>query len=143
MGKIKNIGRKEITDLAPEVQKAIQKAMNKYGLSVKYQSGGYAGASGEMKFEFSIKGRKEAVDNAELKELGAMFKVGTKFKNILRNGELIGHQYVVLGFMPRRRKYPVLFVDRNTNKEMVGTIEFVNNWIVIDQKRENNLKESE
>jgi len=124
MGKIKNIGKAEIQMLGAELETAIQKAMNKYGLTASYTGGKYGGHTGIFNFKLDVPAMAEKVAQNHARLLGANFSIGYEF---VSNGE----NFKVVDFNLRRHKYPVSVDNLRTGKSYKFTVESINRKIEI------------
>jgi len=124
MGKIKNIGKAEIKMISDELEKVVQKTMNKYGLTATRTGGKYGGHTGTVSFKLDVPAMAEKVAVQDARLLGANFSIGYEF---VSNGE----NYKVVDFNLRRRKYPVSVDNLRTGKSYKFTVDSINRKIEI------------
>jgi uncharacterized protein YlxP (DUF503 family) len=110
-----SLGRAECRTLAEELQTVIQRAVNKYGLTVSEKGGQYSGATATLKFEVAVPAMAESRANSDAKLLGAEFSVGDTFTSR-------GDEYTVTGFALNRRKYPVSASRTSDGKQFKFTV---------------------
>jgi len=124
MGKIKNIGKAEIKMISDELEKVVQKTMNKYGLTATRTGGKYGGHTGTVSFKFDVPAMAEKVALQDARLLGANFSIGYEF---VSNGE----NYKVVDFNLRRSKYPVSADNLRNGKSYKFTVDSINRKIEI------------
>ena len=124
MANMKNIGRAECKILSDELEVAIQRVVNKYGLTASYANGRYGGHTATLSFKLDVPAKAEKVANKDAELLGAKFSVGFVFKS---NGD----EFKVTGFNLRRRKYPVSANNVLSGKNFKFTVEALNRNIEI------------
>jgi hypothetical protein len=117
MPKMKSLGRAECRTLAEELEMVIQRAVNKYGLTVSERGGQYSGATATLKFEVAVPALAETRANSDAKLVGADFGVGHTFVTG-------GAEYTVTGFQLKRRKYPVS-AERADGKQFKFTVDSI------------------
>ena len=122
MPKMKSLGRAECRTLAEELEMVIQRAVNKYGLTVSERGGQYSGATATLKFEVAIPAMAETRANSDAKLLGAEFSVGDTFT-------ASGDKYTVTGFQLSRRKYPVSASRTSDGKNYKFTVDSISRAI--------------
>jgi len=124
LANMKDIGRAECKILSDELEVAIQRAVNKYGLTASYANGRYGGHTATLSFKLDVPAKAEKVANKDAELLGANFSVGFVFKT---NGD----EFKVTGFNLRRRKYPVSANNVLSGKNFKFTVEAINRYIEI------------
>jgi hypothetical protein len=98
---ITDIGRAECKALSEEATAALQRTLNKYGVTVTYGGGRYGGHTARLNFDLTVGGATgEAAASRDAEVLGAKFGIGFQFNTG-------GHEYEVTGFNLRRPKFPV------------------------------------
>lgn len=123
---IQNIGRAECRILSEELEVAIQRTVNKYGLTVSYDTGRYGGHTATLSFKLDVPAMAEKVADADAKLVGAKFGMGHVFKSN-------GVEFKVTGFNLRRRKYPVSAERQSNGKGYKFTVEAINRNIEIPE----------
>ena len=133
--KIANIGRAECRFLSEELLTAIQRTVNKHGLTASYDTGRYGGHTATLSFKLDVPALSEKVASEDAKLLGANFSVGYVFKS---NGD----EFKVTDFKLRRRKYPVSAQNMSNGKNYKFTVEAINRHVEItdlfNKSEENN-----
>jgi len=134
MTKMADIGRAECRILQEELEVAIQRTVNKYGLTASYANGRYGGHTATLSFKLDVTAKAEKAANRDAEFLGAEFGIGHVFES---NRD----EFKVTGFNIRRPKYPVSADRVSSGKSYKFTVEAVNRAIEIAEML--NQKENE
>jgi hypothetical protein len=115
---MQSIGRAECRILSEELVAAIQRTVNKYGLTASYGNGRYAGHTATLSFKLDVPAQAEKAANKDGELLGAKFSVGHVFTSK-------GIEFTVTDFSLRRPKFPVTATTSN-GKRYKFTVASVN-----------------
>ena len=121
--KIKDIGSKECKILIPEMKTALQKTLNKYGLSIE-QSGGarYGGYNLTIKFEVTVPEKADANAENDFNQYKDMYDIKVPFGFTFKQG---GSEYKVVGINHRAKKNKVL-LEKDDGKKAHCPVRTVN-----------------
>ena len=107
-----NIDEKgDVTLLSFEIQQAIEPVLRKYNLT-KEQVGVTFG-NNKVDFKFTIKSNNEDLERNAFETYCHHYGVPSEDFKKIKN--IAGVQYMLLGFNPKARKYPLICLDMSRN----------------------------
>lgn len=116
MTKITDLNKASLTALRPEIDAALAELGARFGLTFRAGNGSYAGDHAHFKLEIKVDDPavQEAAAKADFDLMAPLF--GLEASDYNREFGAGSKRYRLIGFEPKRRKWPFRVMDLNANK---------------------------
>lgn len=130
MKTIKEFNKSNLDKIGKDVEKALESVATKYGISIKKGSGSYSDNNFTLKIEMATLSESGEVQSKEMSNFKSYAKVlGMSEKDLGKEFKVNGKTFVLSGYLPRSRKYPLLATNKQDGKQYKFPLEDVKNLL--------------